>query len=91
MDGGARGVLGGDIESVLRPGPAEGHERRHEQVVDDRLERALREHLVEDRTRGRDVHVGGRGQEALDEVGLAAVHPCRHPRSRPGAARPEPP
>jgi hypothetical protein len=46
-DGGARGVLGRHAQPAGRPLVAEGRRSRQEEVVDDRLERAGSEDVVE--------------------------------------------
>ena len=69
VDGGAGGVLRGDIDTTITPGLAERDQRGHEQVVDDGLERTTSEDLVERGPGGGDVHGRGRVHEARDEVG----------------------
>ncbi len=67
MHGRTGGVLGGHVDASVGPGRAELDERRHQQVIDDGLEGALGEHLVERGTGGSDVEVRSGLHEALHE------------------------
>ena len=73
LDGIRHEVLAGDGEPAVRPRLTDELEGRHEPVVDDVLEGAEREAVVEDGRRRRGVEPLGRPYERLGVLGLVAA------------------